>query len=45
MRKVINALVANMDFLKQKMNHVYIVKLGKMEGQNVMNANIIKMIK
>ena len=38
--KIKNVLIANMDFLKQKMNLVYIAKQEKMEDQNVINANI-----
>ena len=36
----VTPLIVNMDFLKQKMNHVYTVKQEKLEGQNVMNVNL-----
>ena len=32
-----------MDFLKQKMNLVYIAKQEKMEDQNVKNVNILNL--
>ena len=39
-KKKINVYIANMDFLKQKMNLVYIARQEKMEDQNAKNVNI-----
>ena len=39
----INVKVVNMDILKQKMKHVYIVDQKNMEVQVVMNADMKKM--